>query len=268
MDALLRILLCFMFLATPHQCLAGAWLQPESQGYASLNGTYYRSDQFWDERGQSRTQPTFSKFELNPYAEYGISDETTIGANLFVQQLTQGRRDNWALSDSEFFTRHHLFDYENATFSLQPLIKLPSLHARDMLPKGGSDSFDAELAALAGYGFECLGKHHYADASIAYRYRFDDALGDQLKARVALGISITDSIQFLPAINYTHSLASPTTSAFNESGQTNYHLLKAEAALAYTLPTGHIIQLGFFSHLHGRNAGAGEGLILGIAQRF
>lgn len=151
---------------------------------------------------------------------------------------------------------------------MEPLIKFPSFHASNHLPKGGSDRFDAQLALMAGYGFEWLGYYHYMDSTVAYRHRLDSALGDQLKSRVALGISISDSIQLIPALSYTHSLESPATMPFSESGQTNYHLLKAEFAMAYTLPTQHVVQLGFFKHLQGRNAGQGNGFTIGIAQAF
>lgn len=267
MDTLIRILMTIL-LCVPYPAYSGAWLQPTAQGYGSLNASYYRSDRYWDGRGHSRKQPTFNKLELNPYVEYGLTDETTLGANLFVQQLSQGSHDNWALSDSEIFSRHTLFSKNTLMLSVEPLLKLPSFHVRDTLPKGGSDSFDAQLAALAGYGFEWLGKHHYADANMAYRHRFDGALGDQLKTRIALGLSIIDSLQIIPALSYTHSLESPHAMAFSESGQTNYDLLKAECAVAYTLATQQVIQLGVFSHLQGRNAGAGDGFTLGVAQEF
>lgn len=264
----------------PLKAFAGAWTQAED-GLLYVNTlAFYTSDAYLDLDGNKTSQPNFNKAESNHYIEYGWQDEWTIGANLFLQYLQQESTttsgsvtythwvDNAGIGDTELFTRYRLKQGAHYVLSLQPLIKLPSYYTKDPLPKGGSDSFDAELSLQAGYSFELWDNHHYLDTRIGYRHRFDNALRDQWKLDIKAGISIAPQWQFIPAIYTTLSHDMPNTATFTESGQNDYHLLKLESSVLYEYSNNLYLQFGGFAHIAGRNTGQGHGLMLSTGYNY
>jgi hypothetical protein len=72
---LARVFLCF-FAAINffNSALANPWLQKPGEGLLILNGLAYATDTYFDSEGQKTAQPRFSKYELNPYLEYGLNE--------------------------------------------------------------------------------------------------------------------------------------------------------------------------------------------------
>ena len=75
--------------ALASSAFAGAWTQDPGNGLFILNGLYYSADKLWDNSGHKQSQPTYSKYELDPYLEYGLADGVTIGTNLSLQRAHQ-----------------------------------------------------------------------------------------------------------------------------------------------------------------------------------
>lgn len=278
------LLVLLLLLLPPPQALAGAWTQPEGRGQLILNHFYYSSDAFFDADGQRQSQPRFDKFEINPYLEYGISDDWTIGASLFAHYVTQetrtetgsgvtlsGHSDNVGLGNSEIFARWQLYRGGRAAIALQPLVKLPALYARNRLPKAGSEAFDAELSLLGGYGFDGWGRAHYIDTRLGYRHRFSAGLEDQLRADLKLGLRLNRALSLIPELSATLAFNGNTDTTFTQDGQNDYDLLKLGLAAQYELhdlAPGAFVQLGGFAHVAGRNAGEGYGLLLATGFNF
>ena len=253
---------------------AGAWTQPEGSGEAILNTLYFSSDGFWNANGDHSAQPEFTKFELNPYLEYGITQELTLGANLFLHTLTQENpatsRDNHnaGLGNSELFARYAFYQSDRSVLSLQPLIALPSAYDASDAPRSGSDSLDAEMSLLGGRNFNWLGQSHYAEARLGYRHRTDGDLHDQLRLDAKLGLRLSESWEIIPAVYSIWSINADQRGTFTEDGQQDYDLLKLEAMARYNLNARTYLQGGGFSHIYGRNVGDGIGLMLSLGTRF
>ena len=269
--------ICALLLLTLAYCpavSAGAWLQqPDRLLYATTQSAY-SSHAYFDASGNRTAQPAFLKAESNHYLEYGYDEDWTLGANLFAQLLRQEVAarsevsDNMGLADSELFAKYLVWKNDQAVLSLSPLIKLPSLYAHSALPKAGSDSMDAELSLMAGYGFSYDEGHHFVDARLGLRHRFDTALEDQIKFDIKLGYELYPNWFVIPAISLTAATATPSAINYSESGQNNYHLLKLEGTVLYKLDDRTYIQFGAFEHVAGRNTGEGVGALFGVGRQY
>lgn len=257
-------LITFLF---PSLCFAGAWLQPEGKGLAIVQLTRFGSSEFYDANGELNDQLFFSKWELQPYVEYGLSKKLTVGGTAYLQQVEQGQPNNTGIADPEFFLRTRLWHNEHHTVSIQPTIKLPSVFLDGGTPRGGSRSIDAELNLLYGTNYEVLSKRDYLDVRIGYRTR-SRGLSDQLRADAALGMFVSKNWQIIPAVRGIQSTRESDAATFREDGEQDYSLLKAEATVAYHLGKQKWVYLSAFDHIAGLNTGAGRGVSVGYAWGF
>lgn len=267
----LLVSLCTALAGAP--AFSGAWLKPQNSGEIIVNGVYFSSNGFWNKNGDQSSQPNFQKFELNPYLEYGFSEEITLGGSVFLHALSQdtaagSSNDNFGLGNSEVFARTSLYRSEQSTLTLQPLIALPSVYEQRTAPRSGSDSLDAELSLLGGHNFSWLGASHYAEARLGYRHRFDGDLKDQIRLDVKAGIRLNDRFELIPAAYSIWSLAGSKNPVFTEDGQQDFDLIKLEAMLRYNVSERTYLQGGGFSHVYGRNVGDGSGMMLSFGRHF
>lgn len=272
----LRAKACALFLAilSPQVAFGGAWNQPAGEGLFILNQFYFENDAFFDSSGAKQSQARFQKFELNPYVEYGLNDNWTVGANLFVHAIAQEAgastpaQQNYGLGDSELFIRRPLYRGEQFRLAVQPLLKLPAYYVNDAPLRAGNTRMDGELALLAGYAFHAWGHWHFVDALTAYRHRLHPQLNDQLRSSLTLGLRLNERWSVLPAISYLHATDRPEVTFFTEDGQNDLDLLKLELSLQYELRHGKFLQAGGFHHAYGRDAGAGSGIKLAFGFTF
>lgn len=247
--------------------LAGAWTQAEGKGLFIGQATYFASDKFFDQDGQEQRQPTFRKFELQPYVEYGVKDWLTVGGSTYLQRVNQSDDDNWGIADTELFARLRLWKGETRVISIQPLIKLPSEFSEGGTPRGGSRAVDAELSLLYGRSMKIFKKNGYTDMRVGYRVR-GRGLNPQWRVDAAAGIFVTEDIQLIPAFRSVVTTKYDETGGFREDGEQDYDLAKAELTAAYHLNERGWMQLTYFEHIAGAFTGAGRGVSLGYAEAF
>lgn len=247
---------------------AGAWLMSEGKGLAITQFTHFSSDSYWDTAGDSQPQARYTKWEIQPYAEYGLTSKVTVGGTAYLQRAEQSNDINKGIADPEFFARMRLWQHGSHLVSIQPIIKLPSyFEHNESNPRGGSKSTDAELSLLYGTNLNLLSDHDYADVRIGYRYR-SRGLEAQYKADAALGISPWENWQLIPALRYVKAADISSGAAFSQNGDLDYDLLKAELTVMHTLPSGNWIHATYFDHVSGMQTGDGKGVSLGYAVRF
>ena len=265
---MLRRLVAVLWTITAAPCaFAGAWVQPVGQGLAIAQATYYSADSYYDTRGSKQPQATYDKFELQPYLEYGATDWLTVGGSAYLQSVHQSGIDNYGIADPEFFARTRLWHDDKQVLSLQPYVKFGSRFADDSPPRGGSTSHDLELSALYGRNLHVVSDRDYLDTRIGYRLR-DHGLSNQWRADAALGLSVTDRIQLVPAVRAVVSTDLKDAAIFSESGDLDYDSVKAELAGLYHLNEQQWLQATLFKDVAGVQTGDGYGISLGFAQRF
>jgi protein XagA len=273
-----------VFLVLPPPANA-AWTREAGRWFSAHTLTTYRTNHFIDDNGTSLRQPAFAKQEWNGYFEYGWRDSVTVGANLFLHRLAadyrryeatsptivHGTDENHGLADSEFFLRKRLWQGvafgNQAVVSVQPLIKLPSLYEAGGDPRSGTEDFDAELRLQGGMNFDFLGRSHFSTVELAYRKRMGE-WGDQYRVDATLGFTLTPQFTLLMQQFLTQRVDGSTRTVSGSGEVSDYDLTKAQISLVYRVNATTRLQLGGFRHIHARNTGDGEGMLLSLWKEF
>lgn len=264
---ILRLFISFITLLTAVTAHAGAWLQPEGHGLLITQGRYYASDSFFDVNGQKQPQQRYTKYELQPYVEYGLTNWLTIGGTAFAQRVSQSGEKNYGLADPEFFARTMLWQGERQVISLQPLIKFASYFRDSGTPRGGSSSTDAEISLLFGRNLTILSDRDYLDSSMGYRLR-GNGRSPELRNNTTLGVHVTDDIQIIPAIRSVVVTTPDESSAFSQNGDLDSTYVTAEIGGLVKLDGTQSVQAAFSKTVYGIQSGDGYALSLGYAQSF
>jgi hypothetical protein len=253
--------LALLALLIPTNAAAGAWLQPEGTGHQVIaNFTYYEASQGFDAKGNKYVMPKYSKYEFNPYAEYGLYDDITIGGSFAAQREINESSgdDSYSVGDVHLFARTYLYTgsiYHPADFvvSVEPGIYLPISSSSDLNEQTGiSPSVKLNL----GYS----DVDYYADASVGYAYWSNTS--DRIKAEASLGYYIADDWVFL-----NQAFAELVTDKdYTNSG--NYDLVKAQSSVVWQYDEVISHQLGVSYDIYGRNTGAGMGFLYSLWYRF
>jgi hypothetical protein len=246
---------------------AGAWLLPKGHGLGIAQATYYTTSNYFDSDGNLQPQPRFSKYELQPYLEYGLLDNLTIGGSAYIQKVSQSGLDNKGIADPELFVRAHLWSDEKQIISIQPLIKFSSDFKHDRSPRGGSNSTDMELSLLYGRTQKILTSNDYIDLRMGYRWR-NHNLSDQLRVDATAGLKLTEQLEIIPAIRGLMATKPTDVTVYSENGELDYAVVKAELTGLYHLNDTQWVHATFFKPIQGVQTGNGYGVTLGFAQRF
>lgn len=249
------------------QAFAGAWTQDAGKGQLIVNGLYYTTDTLYNNQGNKNSQARYSKYELNPYLEYGLADGITVGSNLSLQRASQSGQSNWGIGDSEFFLRARLWQRDGFVLSAEPMFKLPSPEDSRETPQLGGRHPDVGMGLSAGYGFSAWGQNHFADLDVGYRYRFADPK-DQVKIAATVGLGVTSNWMVMPQAFATLRASKPDVVSFTQSSGDDYNLVKLQLSAVYKYSDTTSLQFGAFSHFDGRNVGAGEGVLLSVWKKF
>ncbi|MBX9726764.1 MAG: hypothetical protein K2X09_05820 [Rickettsiales bacterium] len=256
-----------MFLTTAPAAMAGAWLQADGQGLFIAQAAYYSSSRFYDTSGATQRQPRFSKYEFQPYVEYGATEWLTIGGSAYAQRVEQSGNGNVGLADPELFVRSELWRDGSERLSIQPLIKFGS-HFRDTnTPRGGSRSVDAELSLLYGRNLNLVSPNDYFDARVGYRLRGSNR-SPEWRSDVAAGFNVMDGVQFVPSLHAVVATNLREAAAFSQNGDLDSTSLKAEMAALYHLDATQWLQASLSKTVAGIQSGDGYGVSLGYARRF
>lgn len=260
-------ILSMAFLSPAAHANPGAWVMPEGKGQVITNASYYVSKHRFNNNGDKVAQPTYSKWELNPYLEYGMWDHTTIGANMFLQRANDSANSNYGVGDVEVFARSRLWHNDRAVISLQPLLKIPGIYENKRSPKIGSEHMDIGLSVLGGMNFETFGFKQYGELEVGARNRFGKP-ENQYIVNATLGTNLTDDVQVLLQTFNTLRATDPSVATFTQSPNDDYDLSKAQLSAVYTYNERISLQAGGFYHLAGTNVGNGAGALFSVWTRF
>ena len=243
-------LLYLSTIAAPTLAFAGAWTQAQGNLHLITTASFYH------------------QYELNPYVEYGLRDDITIGGSVELQHLHQSTfgvpgNSDWGVGDSEFFVRKRLWNEGGFVASLEPMVKLPSMESSALNPRIGNQNYDAGLGGSLGYGFSALGLHHFADIDTQYRHRFGNR-NDQLRVSATLGLAMTPRWMLMPQAFLTYRAGVNGQSVFTQSSSDDYNLTRLQLSAVYDVSDKVRVQFGGFADVDGKNTGMGKGLLVAL----
>ena len=220
-------------------------------------------------RNRSRV---FKNTKLNPYLEYGLTKEWTVGASLFIDDLSQkdglgGTETNQGLGNSQLFARTTLWQKQAITLSAEPFIGLPALYRSNREPQSGHENFDAGAYLALGDSGSWIGEHDYAELRAGYRHRFG-VLGDQAVIEAKAGLNLLRDFTLIPEVDFTLPLDGIDNSRRSVSGDNDYRLTRLQLSGVYDIDPVWSVQAGLFTHVAGENTGAGGGGMLSVWHHF
>ncbi len=268
-----RVFASLTFCIIPSFSYAGGWVQDAGKGLFVQNISYYSTNKYFDNSGNKQRINRYHKYELNPYIEYGLSSDWTIGANIFLQRTSQRNsvttknQTNWGIGDSEFFARRKLWQKDGFAFSVEPMVKLPSLEKKSEQPQIGSRYFDSGLTFSGGYSFKAWQLDHFINLDAGYRHRFGTP-HDQLKFTATAGLSVTKQASIITQVFTTSRINEASQPSFTQSSADDYDLTKLQISAMYKMDDKLSFQAGAFTHIDGRNVGSGSGATLSANKAF
>ncbi len=282
---------------------SAAWTQGRGDKQLILTVSGYKSSDYYDDNYDSQSSgQDFSKLEINPFFEYGLTDDFTVGISPTLQSLVfkTGQGDTKVYDfrqcgvigvsdDSEIttqileieaFARYKLLDKNNFVLSAQSLVKSPCiLHSEGNFAIVDATT-DVEIRALAGYGFKWApdfldddtkpfaGQYHFANIEVAYRKR-PSRFADQVKIDSTIGLRYKSDLLFLgqlfTVISTEKEVVEQTDFFSREEG---YSSAKLQLSAIQQLTKKSSIQVGLFKDMWGRNAGNGAGVLVSLWYGF
>lgn len=261
------IFTCFifcLFVSSPYPLFAAAWILPKGDGQVITSLSFYHSDTFVSKHGHRSHQKTFTKWELNPYAEYGFSDKVTGGLSLHMPYVHQAGESSVALADMEVFVRQKLLEKKGWVVSWQPLVKLPGTYNQNS-PLYGSKTWDAELRLLAG---RPLPKNMFMNVETAYRTRLQ-SVSDEFRLDGTWGWHYTKEWMVLMQGFSTFAIENSQKAAIATTANSrDYDLIKWQGSIVKELSPEVSFQAGVMKDIRSRNTGKGEGVLAALWIRF
>lgn len=288
--------------------MSAAWTQNKGEGQLIVNLSGYKSSSDYnDEFKIQKSDTKFTKFELNPFFEYGLADNLTVGLNPTIQNWhfdkssatdtvydfrqcgVSSSVDSSTVDaiyiDSEIFARAKFFTTENMVLSLQPLIKMPCILYSNGFFTIAENTMDFEIRALAGYGFKWspdvdlgflkrpfAGQNHFINFETAYRKRHPQ-FADQIKIDASVGLRANKDLLFMTQLFSTLSAGDePVRGVIGNNGlfveKDSYYTVKAQASLVRQITENTSLQFGIFKEVLGKNSGNGLGATVSLWYSF
>lgn len=242
-----------VFLALP--AIASPWGQTRGDLF-----TVTRADYFVGVGEMDR----FQRFESNIFAEFGLSDQTTIGGKVLYgtsQFETPSRRiSDSGISEIEGFVQRKVAGGELNVLALRLSAARPAEFGSGARLGVINDGAEVELRALAGRTLAFKNVKLFATSEIGYRKRFGSG-ADQFRADATIGYEPTQ--HWLVLLDVFSIL-----SARNEaSGGSDFDVLKVQPSLIRKYRRWGL-QIGATHEITGRNLLRGTTYFIGLWTAF
>ena len=247
---------------------AGGWPLEPGTGEVIVSFTRLSADERFESDGTKRWTSHYTKLEVSPYAEYGLTNWLTlIGEAAWSRQETNFFGTEYADED---FTRLKaggrisLGDWEETRFSFQPLATLHLASTSDDPSATRSDDMDLELGLVLARSDTVWNMEMFSVQEIAWNYR-DRGRPAEARADVTLGAKPWDGTMLLLKSLNTTALG-PTD--VGDSYTANKLALSLVQALPEDLAPGVSLEVGMERTIAGQNTVDGTTWRLGLWYRF
>lgn len=248
----------------PTEAVAGAWTLPEGARQVIVTGTFISGDRLFNPDGRLVPVPEYAKFELTPFAEYGVTDWlTAIASTSLLTVFADGdRQDRYAgLGYTELGARARVASFDAAVLSVQTTAHLPGQLNNDRSAEIGNSVPELDMRLLAGTSFALGGWDGFIDGQAAYRLRGGE-LPNEYRIDLTFGVRPVPSLLLL-AQSFNVVADGPWPGVYRFS---RYH--KLQGSIVYDISATWSVQAGIVGTVAGRNALRERGAIFGAWARF
>ena len=269
MSKCVRIVLVIVAVLAGPPARAGALLFPEGEGQAIFTTTFSNASNAYDSQGRLVKTPSYRKFELDGYVEYGATDWLTLvgqgGGMDFRGSSSASAPFSASASPAPSYAglglgsigaRVRLGEIAGYYFSLEGSLRAASHSAETYLDMRDFLQVDARVQMF--HSLETWGFPAFLDAQLGYRSRGQN--GDEIRADLTFGVRLQPAV-LLMAQSFT-AIAPWPTSAGSFAAQ------KFEVSGVYDLNRTFSLQLGLVYAPFGVNAPAERGIVSAVWARF
>jgi hypothetical protein len=240
---------------------AGAWAPAAGTGIVIAGTGFTAGDHYFTASGRLAPVADYRKFELAAYGEYGITDRLTavVASSGLLETLGSPIDLGYlGLGYLEAGGRVLLLQEGPAVVSLQATGRVAGSHLRAWI---GSDAdTQADVRALAGYGFDLGGWSGFVEGQLGFRWR-DAPVANEIRADLTLGLRLARD--WLVMLQSFTAIAIETGTGRPPQSET-----KLQLSAVYDLSARWALQLGGFATLVGSNALNERGLLAAVWYRF
>ena len=234
---------------------SGQWTRESGNGYYKLSAWYLEADQHYTDTGAIEPNATRGQFNINLYAEYGLTDrwnlvgyipffsrtyQNDIFSRTTNELITEGESVN-SIGDIDFGVTYGLLQSEKLAVSATLLLGFPTGNdsgGSDGSYQTGDGEFNQMLRVAAGRPFTFAKLPAYVKAYVGFNNRTQD-FSDELRTGAEFGMQFFQKLWIAGKLDVVQSLQNGTLSAQNNQGSifannVEFIGLGAEAAYYFT----------------------------------
>ena len=251
---------------------AGPWTPARGHGQIIFGWTLYRTgEEFSDARNRVSfgNEGEFSKSEINPYFETGLTDRLTFVGSLFASDQgyrnTYGHLDNHGMGDTELGLRYRMTGTDRPVIvAVQGSTKLATGKTSGAIALTNGQT-DVEGRVLLGGSFGSGERPPFWNVDAGYRFRAGDP-ADEVRVDAAIGTYLTRRVMLLAQADTITGMqnADPRARELNPTLTPDYDLYRLQGSVVVRVAPRVRAQAGGFVHAWGRSTGAGGGVIASV----
>jgi hypothetical protein len=267
-----RLLLLLSLLLAPGLAVrtdAGPWTPERGHGQVIFTGNWYETQESFDQDGDKQRYEfdgRFTKRELNPYIEFGLTDRLALIGNLFFSRQafdnSFGRLETTGPGDTEIGLRYRLNGTSAPVIvAVQGLVKVPTADTDGEVALGNGQA-DIEMRLAIG-GSVGGGQHPpFWNVDAGFRRRNGDP-ADEVRVDATFGAYLHPRIMLMAQGAAIVGMQNARTAddLGNPTLTPDYDLYRAQGSVVVQVARRLRLQGGAFAHVAGRNTGAGAGII-------
>jgi hypothetical protein len=280
--------LIFYFFFQFNTCLAGAWVLPEGKYKIINNFIFQHQKTIFSPKEEYNIWDKKHAFIYNPYIEYGIDNEMTVGISPVYEHARKYPqiRKHELLSTDIFFRKLLLEGSEGNVLSIQPLLTFPNGDELEY------KSVKAELRLARGKVRYIDDRKMFMSYEIGFRKNFEP-IPTEFFADITLGADLSSKwtifLQSFATFNSTvhYRVCKDINNNLSENylcnaqidnyragyNEPNYNYkyeqhslndVKLQLSFKNQLTDSIAFQYGVFTHVNSKNINSGEGFLLSL----
>jgi hypothetical protein len=256
----MRKIFLLLAILLPSNAFAGAWLMDEGEGKVITQIRHYYAEKKFDANGNRVANSAYAKWSLNPYAEYGLTDDITIGGQFEADAVdnranVKNNDSGYSFTSASAFARAKIWQEDKFVSSAEIGLKKPFDSGKQVNPEG--KELIPNFKLNVGYGSE----DYFFEAAANYLLRSDNNLNNMLKLELGGGYMLTDDFQWL------NQLTNERATGNNFTGG-NYDLTKVQTSVLYKMSDNVGHQFGVTYDVDGKNTTKGASFNYSIWYSF
>ena len=243
---------------------AGGWPLAPGTGELIVPMTHMTAGERYDGSGNKQWKPRYTKIEIAPYAEYGLTPRLTLtGEAAWVTDKTDFFGMNFreqGLTRLKAGARFAFGTWAGTHFSVQPLATLHLAGAANDPAATAKGDIDAELVLVVARNEKLFGIDAFSVQEVAWRYR-DRGRPDEVRADITFGAKPWPGVMFLAKSLNAAALSATATGDTYQSG-------KLALSVVHDVAPGWALEAGMEHSVLGRDAILERTLRLAVWRRF